>query len=128
MRSGSRPATVVVVTTRVSGLERAAMDVVWGAAAPVTAREVADALADRGLAYTTWLTVLGRLERKGLLSRDKVGRAHTYVPTASRADHVAVLMEQALGQAEDRAAVLQHFVRSVGPEDADALRRALEGR
>ena len=104
------------------------MDVVWAAGAPVTAREVADALTDRGLAYTTWLTVLGRLERKGLLRRDKSGRAHTYTSTASRADHVAVLMEQALGQAEDRAVVLQHFARSVSPEDAAALRRALEGR
>ena len=104
------------------------MDVVWGAGRPLTAREVADALADRGLAYTTWLTVLGRLVRKGLLQRDDSARAHTWSPVASRADHVAALMEQALGQAEDRGAVLQHFVRSVGPEDAEALRRALEGR
>lgn len=104
------------------------MEVVWAAAQPVTAREVADALAGRELAYTTWLTVLGRLERKGLLARDKAARAHTYTPTGSRADHVAVLMQQALGQAEDRTAVLQHFARSVTPDEADALRRALEGR
>ena len=104
------------------------MDVVWDAAGPVTAREVADALAGRELAYTTWLTVLGRLERKGLLRRDKAARAHTYTPTASRADHVAVLMQQALGQADDRAAVLQHFARSVSADEAEALRRALEGR
>ena len=113
---------------RLQGLERAAMEVVWGAPSPLTAREVADALADRGLAYTTWLTVLGRLERKGLLRRDKSAKAHTYASTASRADHVALLMEQALGQADDRQAVLQHFVRSVSADDAAALRRALEGR
>lgn len=116
------------MTSRLAGLERAAMDVVWQASRPVTAREVSDALADRGLAYTTWLTVLGRLERKGLLQRDRSARAHSYRPTASRADHVAVLMEQALGQAEDRAAVLQHFARAMTPEDAAALRDALEGR
>ena len=114
--------------TRLGDLERAAMDVIWAAPGPLTARDVADALADRGLAYTTWLTVLGRLERKGLLQRDTSARAHTYASVASRADHVAALMEQALGQAEDRGAVLQHFVRSVSPEDAEALRRALEGR
>ena len=113
---------------RLQGLERAAMEVVWGAPVPLTAREVADALADRGLAYTTWLTVLGRLERKGLLRRDKSAKAHTYASTASRADHVALLMEQALGQADDRQAVLQHFARSVSADDAAALRRALEGR
>ena len=113
--------------TRLGDLERAAMDVVWGAPGAMTAREVADALADRGLAYTTWLTVLGRLENKGLLRRDKSGRAHTYRPTATREDHVAVLMQQALGQAQDRTAVLQHFARSVSPEEAEALRQALAG-
>jgi predicted transcriptional regulator len=114
--------------TRLGNLERAAMDVIWAAPGPLTARDVADALGDRGLAYTTWLTVLGRLERKGLLERDKGGRAHTYVAPSSREDHIAVLMQQALGQAEDRTAALAHFARSVSPDEAEALRRALEGR
>jgi predicted transcriptional regulator len=90
--------------TRLGDLERAAMEVVWEAG-PSTARQVAARLADRELAYTTWLTVLGRLEAKGLLRRDRRGRAHTYSATASREDHIAVLMQQALGQAEDREAV-----------------------
>jgi predicted transcriptional regulator len=113
--------------TRLGDLERAAMEVVWEAG-PSTARQVADRLAGRQLAYTTWLTVLGRLEAKGLLRRDRHGRAHTYSATASREDHIAVLMQQALGQAEDREAALQHFARSVSPAEAAALRRALEGR
>ena len=104
------------------------MQVVWAAPGPLTARQVADALADRGLAYTTWLTVLTRLERKGLVRRERAGRAHTYAPVASREDHVAVLIDQALGQADDRAAALQHFARSVSPAEAEALRRALDGR
>lgn len=104
------------------------MEAVWAAGGPVTARRVADALADRGLAYTTWLTVLGRLERKGLLERSRDARAHTYRPAASREDHIAVLMQEALGQADDREAALQHFARAVTPAEADALRRALEGR
>ena len=101
------------------------MQVVW-AAGTATAREVSDALADRALAYTTWLTVLGRLERKGLLVRSKVGRAFAYTAVASREDHISVLMQQALGQADDRVAALQHFARSVTPAEALALRRALE--
>lgn len=102
------------------------MQVVWERGC-ATARDVADALADRKLAYTTWLTVLGRLERKGLLARTKVGRAFTYTAVASREDHIAVLMQQALGQADDREAALQHFARSVSPAEAQALRAALEG-
>ena len=101
------------------------MQVVWESG-PATARQVCERLGERGLAYTTWLTVLGRLERKGLLSRTKVGRAFTYHAIASREDHISVLMQQALGQADDREAALQHFVRSVSPAEAEALRRALE--
>lgn len=114
------------LVTRLGDLERAAMDVLWESG-PATARQVADRLSDRGLAYTTWLTVLNRLEAKALLRREKSGRAHVYAPVASREDHIAVLMQQALGQAGDREAALQHFVRSVSPAEADALRRALEG-
>ena len=103
------------------------MDVVWENG-PATARQVADRLDSRGLAYTTWLTVLTRLEKKGLLRKDASGRAHVYAAIASREDHVAVLMQQALGEADDRVAALQHFARSVSPAEAEALRRALEGR
>ena len=104
------------------------MDVVWSAPGAVTARDVMPSLAARELAYTTVLTVLTRLERKGLLVRDKGQRAHTYRAAASREDHIAVLMAQALGQADDRAAVLVHFARSVSAAEADALRVALESR
>jgi len=102
------------------------MQVVWAAPGALTARQVADALADRELAYTTWLTVLGRLERKGLLERRRDARAHSYAPVGSREDLVAGLMQQALGQADDREAALQRFVRSVTTDEAAALRRALD--
>lgn len=117
----------MTLVTRPGDLERAAMEVLWETG-PATARQVAERLAGRGLAYTTWLTVLSRLEGKGLLRRERSGRAHTYAATASREDHIAVLMQSALGQAADREAVLQHFVRTVSPAEAEALRRALEGR
>ena len=103
------------------------MEVLWELG-PCTARQVAERLSARGLAYTTWLTVLGRLERKGLLRRERAGRAHRYTAVASREDHIALLMQSALGQAADREAALQHFARSVSPAEAEALRSALEGR
>ena len=111
---------------RLGDLERQVMQALWAADAPLTGRQVAAALrAD--LAYTTVLTVLTRLEKKDLVRRDSSARAHVYAPVASREDHVTVLMQQALGQAGDREAALQHFARSMSPEEADALRRALDG-
>ena len=103
------------------------MQALWDAGRPLTGREVAGGLTRPDLAYTTVLTVLTRLERKGLVRRDSSARAHTYSPVASREDHVSVLLEQALGQADDRLAALQHFARTITPEEAAALRQALDG-
>lgn len=116
--------------TRLGDLERAVMQCLWDAGAPRTGRELAAALARPDLAYTTVLTVLARLEKKGLVRRDSTARAHVYAPVASREDHVALLMQQALGQAgatgSARQAALQHFARSMTAEEAAALRRALD--
>jgi len=112
---------------RLGDLERTVMQALWDAGRPLTGREVAAGLTRPELAYTTVLTVLTRLERKGLVRRDSSARAHTYSPVASREDHVSVLLEQALGQADDRLAALQHFARTITPEEAAALRQALDG-
>lgn len=109
-------------------LERAVVQVLWDAEAPLTARQVAELLPGRELAVTTVLTVLSRLERKGVVRRSRDGRAHSYEPVASRSEHTAALMQQALETSGDRDAALARFVGTVTPEDADALRRALESR
>lgn len=111
---------------RLGDLERTVMQVLWDAPSPLTGREVSAALARPDLAYTTVLTVLTRLEKKDLVRRDSSARAHTYAPAASREDHVSVLLDQALDQADDRLAALQHFARTVTPEEAAALRQALD--
>ncbi len=74
---------------------------------------------------TTVLTVLDRLRRKGLVRRERSGRAHLYQAAVSREDYVADLMVEALGQAPDRGAALTRFLGSVSPADTDHLRRAL---
>ena len=38
----------------------------------------------RGLAYTTILTILQRLHRKGLVTRQAAGKSHLYAPALSR--------------------------------------------
>jgi predicted transcriptional regulator len=110
---------------RLGELERAVMDVLWASAEPVTARQVAGALATRELALTTVLTVLSRLEAKGYVRRTRDGRAHHYQPTSSREDHVAVLMHEVLGAASDRTAALTRFAGQVSRAEAEALQSAL---
>jgi predicted transcriptional regulator len=113
---------------RLGELERAVMNALWAAAGPLTAKEIGDALDDRALAVTTVLTVLSRLETKGVVVRDRVGRAHAYRAAASREDYVAELMREALGSTDDAAAALARFVHAASPAEAEALRRALRSR
>jgi len=101
------------------------MEILWSAGSPVTARGVQDALGTRDLATTTVLTVLGRLERKGLVTRARVGRAHHYRAVSSREDHVAELMMDALDAAPDRGAALARFLGSMPAEERAALRDLL---
>jgi predicted transcriptional regulator len=107
-------------------LERAVMEVLWSADGPLTARAVAQALPARALAQTTVLTVLSRLEKKGVVARNRSGRAHRYAAVASREDHVAELMRDVLGTAPDKTAALARFVGSVSEDEAAALAEALE--
>lgn len=109
-------------------LERAVMDIVWDAQGAVTAYDVQARLEQtqhRTWAATTVLTVLGRLEKKGLLTSDRSVRPHHYRAVASRADHVAELMHEVLGETTDRSGVLSRFVGGISAEDADVLRSLL---
>jgi predicted transcriptional regulator len=115
-------------------LERAVLEVLWDSPGPVSGRDVLTGLAGadgagagepRELAITTVLTVLDRLRRKGLVRRERSGRAHLYEAAMSREDYVAGLMLEALGQAPDRGAALTRFLGAARPADADHLRRAL---
>ncbi|TBL32001.1 MULTISPECIES: BlaI/MecI/CopY family transcriptional regulator [unclassified Micromonospora] len=115
--------------TRLGDLERAVMDVLWdtvpAASDGVTVREVADVLAGRELAYTTVMTVLDRLAGKGMVQREREGRAWRYRATASREAYIAQIMLDALDLGGSRDAALVRFARSVTGTEADVLRAAL---
>ncbi|PVZ14692.1 BlaI/MecI/CopY family transcriptional regulator [Actinomycetospora cinnamomea] len=106
-------------------LERAVMAQLWAAPGPLTVREVHDGL-ERELAYTTVMTVLGRLAKKGVVRQERDGKAYRYAAASTREQMAAELMLDALGDVgEDRTAALVAFVDRVGPEEAAALRAAL---
>lgn len=110
---------------RLGDLERAVMDVLWDNTEPLTVRQVGLRLANRDLAHTTVMTVLDRLAKKGVVTRQRTGRAWQYQAAASRESYVTELMMHALDQTGDRSAALASFVRRVSESEAAALRRAL---
>lgn len=108
-------------------LERRVMDELWQSSQPRSVRDVHAALTqDRDLAYTTVMTVLDRLAKKGFVHRESAGRAYLYAPVQSRQDMVADVMHEALeGSDSDRTAALVAFVDRVTPEEAETMRAAL---
>lgn len=70
----------------------------------------------RPLAYTTIMTVLDRLVRKGKLKRRKVGRAFVYSPEASRDSmRRAALRELVDGFFDGSETALLEFLRPAAP-------------
>ena len=98
---------------------------VWARAEPVTVRDVlGDLQAQRPIAYTTVMTVMGNLQRKGWLRRQADGRAYRYEPLVSAEEYSAGLMQQALAASTDRPAVLTNFIEGLSAEEAEALQEA----
>lgn len=87
----------MTATTNVEGLgelERPVMEVLWERG-PLSTPEVHEAIGlPRGLAYTTILTTLQRLHKKGLLERVDAGRGHRYAPTQTREAFIAARAQQ----------------------------------
>lgn len=104
-------------------LEADIMEQMW-LRSPASVREVHDSLAEnRTIAYTTVMTVMGRLAQKGVLKRQQRGRAFLYQPTCSREEFcsnaVNTVVEGLLGGFGEP--VLSQFVDSVSNHDAATL-------
>jgi predicted transcriptional regulator len=107
-------------------LEAVVMDRTWSRAAPVTVREVFDELvAEREIAYTTVMSTMDNLHRKGWLERERAGKAYRYRPTMTREERSAALMRDAFHSGGDAGLVLNHFLQQMSPDEAAQLRAAL---
>lgn len=107
-------------------LEAVVMDHMWAVDDALAVREVLERM-DRQppLAYTTVLTVMDNLYRKGFLDRDKDGRAWRYRPTKGRAEHTADLMHELLSDSGDSSSTLLRFLDRMSPTEVERLRRAI---
>lgn len=111
---------------RFGELEDRVMRRLWASGAPMTVRDVREGLRpEREPAYTTVMTVLDNLHRKGAVRRALDGRAYRYEPALSRDAHTAGLMRDDWLSGGARAGALVHFVEGMNPEQTDALRDAL---
>jgi predicted transcriptional regulator len=106
-------------------LEVQVMRRIWARREPVTVRDVlGDLQTERPIAYTTVMTVMGNLQKKGWLQRHADGRAYRYEPLVSAEEYSAGLMRQALEASTDRPAALMHFIEELSAEEAKALEEA----
>jgi predicted transcriptional regulator len=108
-------------------LEAVIMQLVWDHDEPVTVRELLGELRhDRAIAYTTVMSTMDNLHRKGWLARAKDGKAYRYTATASREEYSARLMQEALAGGGDTELVLRHFVAQMDGAESEALRAVVQ--
>ena len=95
----------------------------WDHACPSSVRELQPSFPEA--AYTTLMTTLDRLHRKGLLDRSKRGRAFFYQPRLTRAefasDRAAKALRTALEGGGDMVPLLSFFVEAIGEQDPHLL-------
>ena len=115
------------MTRPLGTLEQSVMDRLWSWSQPVAVREVLEDLQrDRTLAYTTVMTVMDNLHRKGVLTREKDRRAYVYRPAVTREQYTAAIMRDILAGSANTTATLLHFLEQMPPAEVASLRDALD--
>ncbi len=108
-------------------LEAVVMDLLWSREQPATVRSVHDTLiGTRQIAYTTAMSTMDNLFRKGWLLREKIGLAYHYRPTMSREEHSAKLMRTVFESGGDSALILNFFLDQIGDTDSPELRSVID--
>ena len=113
------------IETAFGALERDVLSVLWTEGS-LSVRDVQDRLSRR-IAYTTVMTTLDRLYKKGVLSRVQSGRAFVYSAAVSRENLQAAIASRVLttllqARGADAVPVLSNLVDTVGEHDAELLR------
>ena len=117
--SGERPRHPIL-----GPLELGVMGILW-ARGKSSVHDVVQAL-ERRLAYTTVMTTLDRLFKKGLLERHKSDRAFLYSPRFSRRDWERKIADDFVadflaGPRPSPEPLISSFVDAIGQHDADLL-------
>ena len=105
-------------------LEWRVLEALWARGSTASVRDLQPEFSD--IAYTTLMTTLDRLHRKGVLDRTKRSRAFYYIPILSKTEFESTRAASALRLAlsQDQAVVrplLSFFVDAVGDRDRELL-------
>lgn len=110
------------------GLEEEVMRRLHAHAGALSARELQAVFSEPVPAYTTLMTTLTRLERKGRVERIiNSPRKISFRPIRSSEEEASDTMTSALEQAADRRAALLAFAGNLADEDVTALRNVFGG-
>lgn len=96
----------------------------WRLGRPSNVEDVRGSLPRRQRgAYTTVQTVLNRLAERGLLARDRQGKAILYEPKISEAEYYSRTVRAALAEASDdaRRTALAQLVGDMKPGELDEI-------
>ncbi|MDE0805277.1 MAG: BlaI/MecI/CopY family transcriptional regulator [Acidimicrobiales bacterium] len=108
-------------------LEAEVMSILWGHDDWMTPREVLEQLdSDPPIVYSTVMTILRRLWKKGTVDRRRVGKAYTYHPVKGEGEQTAERMTQILDAAEDPEGALTHFLAGLDAPRRRQLRKLLD--
>lgn len=108
---------------QLGALETEMMERIWRSG-ETSVREVHTEFAQR-LAYTTVMTTMDRLYKKGMLQRRKVGKAFLYVALLTEQEYREQLAHHLFGMVlhdgNNSSTVLSNFVDAVGEADEKLL-------
>lgn len=113
-----------VLASALGTLERQIMELLWKREGETSVWDAHAALGGE-LAYTTLMTTLDRLHKKGLLARRKTGRAFLYTPRLARDEFERTMASELIGGLLDGdegvRPILSSIVEAVGERDRAAL-------
>ncbi|ADG83038.1 CopY family transcriptional repressor [Thermincola ferriacetica] len=104
-------------------LEADIMGIIWKEG-KATVRDVYEALRlQREIAYTTVMTIMGRLAEKNLLTKEPLGNAYVYTPTVSQEEFSKQVVSEVLdGLLEEFAEpAISHLVERISSEDENKI-------
>jgi predicted transcriptional regulator len=110
-------------------LELEVMEQLWsgGESSVRSVMDECNAQADRERAYTTYMTTMARLHKKGLLLRRREGKTDFYAPAQSRDEYTAMRARAEVSEVIARYGdvALSHFAEQMAELDPER-RRALQ--